>query len=172
MTASTVRRRILHFISRYPGVHLNEVERQLGLSGRLAAYHLEQLEQEGRVTRIDDTGYARYATARTLAKLSRHDVPFLLLMRRPPALRITLLLLSEGPKTPTELAAALDLARPSITYHLGALVAGGIAQVRREGRQRWYRLGNPRYVRGMLDEFEPVPGSLDAFSSIWNDLFG
>ena len=93
-------------------------------------------------------------------------------MRRPPALQIVLILLSEGELNPSALADALALARPSISYHLKPLLEEEIVKAREEGRSRHYRLCDKAYVSRMLASFHPLPGDLDAFSSLWDDLIG
>jgi hypothetical protein len=44
--------------------------------------------------------------------------------------------------------------------------------VRVEGRERWYSLHDPAFVRRSLASFHPLPGDLDAFSALWDDLVG
>ena len=58
---------------------------ELGLSSRLASYHIEALEQEGKLQRVQETGYARFFPAAGHPKWPRRDVEFLCLMRRPVA---------------------------------------------------------------------------------------
>lgn len=166
-----VRRSVLGFVQRYPAAHAREVERQLGLSSRLASYHLESLVEEGRLRRIEEKGYLRYVTAETARALSDRDVAFLCVARRPPALKILLLLLSAAELPQGAITEALGLAKASTSYHLGALRDAGIALARTEGRNRYYRLADPEHARRMLAHYVPLPGQLDEFSRMWDDLF-
>lgn len=162
---------MLAFVARYPGVHAREVERQMGLADRLAAYHLDALAKEGALARVDEGGYARFFP-REAARLSPRALSFVCLMRRPPALQIALLLLSEGELTPGAMSERLGLARPSVSYHLKALLQEEVLAVREEGRERRYALRDPAFVSRSLASFHPLPGDLDAFSSLWDDLIG
>jgi DNA-binding transcriptional ArsR family regulator len=171
VTRQSLRDEILSFVERYPGVHPREVERQMGLANRLASYHLEALTKEGVLARMDEGGYARYFPHDAL-RLSPRSLSFVCLMRRPPALQITLLLLSEGELTPGAMSGSLGLARPSVSYHLKALLEEEILAVREEGRERRYTLRDAEFVKRSLASFHPLPGDLDAFSALWDDLVG
>ncbi|MES2154158.1 MAG: MarR family transcriptional regulator [bacterium] len=166
------RKLVLDYVSRYPGIHVREIERRLGLPSRLAAYHLEQLEHEGQVQCIQEPGFARYFPAVGKPRWSRREMEFLCLMRHAVALRITVLLLSETEMAQGDIARRLDLAKASTSYHLALLVKAGLVEVRRAGRQRIYCLSEPTHVTGMLANFTPIPEDLDTFTGIWNDLFG
>src|SRR5581483_2219332 len=91
LTRSELRDQVLGFVLDYPGVHAREVERRLGLSERLASYHLLALEQEGLLRRLDQGGYARFYPQEAARRLTRKDFDFIGLMRRPPSLQITVL---------------------------------------------------------------------------------
>ena len=165
------RAQVLQAVRRYPGIHVREIERRLGLPSRLAAYHLEQLQADGEVQCMHEPGFARYFPSLGKPKWTRREMQFLGLMRHSVALRITVLLLSEGGLPQGQLAKRLDLAKASASYHLALLEKAGLTQVRRDGRKRIYSLVDPAHVRGLLANFTPIPEDLDTFTSIWNDLF-
>lgn len=171
MTEVAARGRVLAFVARYPGVHAREVERELGFSSRLAQYHLDALEREGRVRRVREKGYARFLASVDAARLDADDLKLLCILRRPPALRIVLQLLADGSATPTELAEALALAKPSVSYHLRALEAGGAVETRSEGREKRVTVARPAAVRRLLAEHPPTPSALEDFERVWQDLF-
>jgi DNA-binding transcriptional ArsR family regulator len=164
------RANVLALVERYPGVHGREVERQLGLPSRLASYHLLALEADGLVRRVGDGGYARFVVADQ--RLNATDLEFVCLMRSAPAFHITLLLLSRPEMTPGAFVGELDLAKASVSYHLSALLAAEVVGVDVVGRERRYHLRDPARVRRLLHEFHPLPGELDAFSALWDDLVG
>ena len=165
------RGQVLAFVRSYPGVHEREVERRLGLSSRLAGYHLAALEADGEVERVQEKGYSRWLPRATRPRWKAADIAFLCLMRRAVAFRVTLLLLARGEMTQGDLARTLGLAKASTTYHLHLLDADGVVAFEPRGRQRWYRLRDPERVRGLLADFTPLPEDLDPFARIWQDLF-
>lgn len=167
----TVRERVFGFVHRYPGAHPRAIERALGLSDRLAAHHLGTLVAEGRVHRFHEGGFVRYVDAARAARLDAEERQFLALVRRPPALRILVLLAAEGELTQGDITRRLGLAKASTSYHLRALLEAGVARVREESRHRHYSLAQPTRTRELLAEFGALPGDLDAFSRMWDDLF-
>lgn len=169
---TTVRTDILGFIVRYPAVHVRELERQLSLSSKLASYHLEALEAEGVVRRVQTDGYVRWVATRGGARLSEADLRVLCHLRRAPAFRIAGELLACGELPQNRFGKALGLAKASVTYHLKALLADRVVTVRNEGRSRFYRLTDPAQVRRIVTTFEPIPGELDEFSRALSDLLG
>lgn len=167
-----VRDRVLGFVRRYPGVHVRAVEREMALSSRLAAYHLEQLEGEGRVQRVQEAGFARYFAAVGRPRWPQDDLRFLCLMRRAAAMRIVLRLAAEEELDRAELAERLDLARASTSYHLALLQDVGLVASRREGRKVLYRLADVPATLGRLANFTPLPDDLEPFDAMWHDLLG
>jgi predicted transcriptional regulator len=168
MSRST-REAVLRFVEAFPGAHAREVERRLRMSSRLAAYHLDALERDGLVQRIEEAGFTRYV-ARTAHRLGKEELRFVCLMRRAPALRAVELLLERGEVAAGDVAAELGLAKPSVRYHLAALEEAGIVAVRPDGRQRWYRVAQPAVVRRMLARFDAIPEHAEAFDAMWDDL--
>jgi predicted transcriptional regulator len=166
-----IRAQVQQMVTDFPGVHVREMERHLGLSSRLAAYHLEALEGDGAVQRVQEAGYARYFPALGRPKWGRRDVAFLCLMRRAAAFHVTLLLLAEGELGRFDLARRLRLAPASVSYHLDLMQGAGVVAARTAGRKRLYALADEKYVRGMLANFTPLPEELEPFESVWNDLF-
>jgi predicted transcriptional regulator len=167
-----VRDQVLAFVGRYPGVHVRAIERELHLSSRLAAYHLGQLEAEGRVQCVHETGFSRYFLSLGAPRWSKADVQFLGLMRRPVALRIVLLLAGQGPLDRIELGQRLDLARASVSHHLGQLADAGLIASEPRGRRLVYRLAEPEQTLGRLANFTPLPDDLEPFDAMWHDLVG
>ena len=168
----SVRERVLGFVLRYPGAHPRAIERELGLSDRLAAHHLESLEAEGVLARLEDRGFARYVAAERERKLTAADRRFLALVRRAPALQAIVLLAKRGELPQREITRELGLAKASTSYHLRALRDAGIVEVRELGRERLYSIRDPPRTLALLADFPPIPGDLDAFSQMWKDLLG
>lgn len=167
-----VREAIHMFVLRYPGAHTREIERQLGLSNKLADYHLQALEEEGRVGKLPDHGYVRYFDRELVKALRAPEKRLVCLARRPVALRILVTLAAKGELRAGEITTVLRIAKPSTTYYLNLMREAGILSMRAEGRSTYYRLREPEVVRSFLATFQPLPGDLDAFEGMWRDLFG
>lgn len=167
-----VRQRVYDIVRRYPGIHLREIERQTEVSAPLAQYHLRKLVEEGFVEVHEQGGYARhYPTAKgKAARVTPEDLPLVGVLREEVPLHIVLLLLDRGPLTHTALVADLGIAKSTASYHLAKLAEAGVVEripsqhaIRLVDRERMYRL---------LLAYRPTPGLLDAFSDLWEDLYG
>lgn len=169
---AAMREQVLAAVQRWPGIHPRALERTLGLPSKLATYHLRELELLGAVQHVSEPGHTRYFPRLTRPRLDHRTVAFTCLMRRPVALRIVVHLLAVGETTHKEMAAALRLAKAGTTYHLHLLRDAGTVLERAEGRRRHYRLAEPAWTTAMLANFTPLPDDLDAFESVWLDLFG
>lgn len=163
-----VRERVLALVQAHPGLHERELERRLGLASRLTGYHLSVLEASGSLRRVQDSGYSRFFPVDP--SLSDQDLHDLCLLRRAPALRITVLLLSLGRAGNKALAQQLGLAKASVSYHLRLLVEAGVLSVTASGRHRHYELVEPTRIRTLLSRFSPLPEDLAPFEAVLDDL--
>lgn len=166
----TVRASILDLVRRFPALHGREIERQLALPSRLAAYHLANLERDGLVKRVEGRGHVRFYA--TDSEFTRAEVRLHRILRRPQAYAIALRLLEREETTPGDLVAELHLAKATVSYHLRLLERAGLVAVRPAGRSRIYRLRQPGRVRGLIRELPPPPRRPDDFAALWEDLVG
>jgi DNA-binding transcriptional ArsR family regulator len=68
--------------------------------------------------------------------------------------------LAAGEATVGELVERLGLTQPQVSKHLGVLKAVGLALVRVEGRQHWYRVNGPA--------LKPIHDWVSQFEAMWN----
>jgi predicted transcriptional regulator len=167
---TNVRATILGLVRKCPALHEREIERHLELPDRLAAYHLASLEQAGLVQRVRERGFVRYYAAETT--LTPTEMRQARVLRRDHAYQIALLLVDAKERTPSAIALRLGMAKPTLSYHLALLQKAGVLQHREEGRNRFYSLRHERETRRVLHLLPPLPGALDEFSLLWDDLVG
>src|SRR5215472_2291843 len=126
---------LLAFIQRYPGVHLREIRRRLGIPIGTLDYHLYRLGREGLVAVRFQGGYKCCFPAVspvTNAPLTEGQQTLLALVRQPVPRALLLHLYLEGPSSPSALASAIDTTGPNLSYFLRRLEA--VAVVRRDGQ--------------------------------------
>lgn len=78
--------------------------------------------------------------------------------------RDLLLLLRDGERSASELAAPFDVTRSAVSQHLGVLLDAGLVERRRDGRRRLYSL-RPEPLR-------EVRSWVDVFSEFWDGRLG
>jgi DNA-binding transcriptional ArsR family regulator len=72
-----------------------------------------------------------------------------------PTRRRLLQLLASGERTVTQLASQFPVTRSAISQHLAILAEVGLVSVRKQGRERYYRLNERgmRQLRAMVESF-------------------
>jgi DNA-binding transcriptional ArsR family regulator len=78
-----------------------------------------------------------------------------------PTRRALLDMLAEAERSVSELVARFSLSQPAISQHLAVLVNAGLAQARKQGRQRLYSL-NAQPLREVVDW-------VAHYEQFWND---
>lgn len=167
-----VRQRVYDAVRRYPGIHLREIERQIGISAPLVQYHLRKLVEEGFVELHEQSGYARhYPTDKgKSASVEPRDLPLVGLLREEVPLHVVLLLLDRGPMTHTALVEELGIAKSTVSYHLAKLAEAGV--VERVSNDARLHLADRERVYRLLLAYRPTPSLLDTFAKLWEDLYG
>lgn len=166
-SAPQVREALFRLVQRYPGLHLRELARELGISEQLALYHLNGLTHERLVRSEQDGIYRRFFAAgrqpyhdrdRALMALLRQRVPF----------QIALLLLERRDATQKELVGQLALAKSTVSYHVNRLLEAGYLADPGDGR---LRLAQPDQVRRLVATWRPPTTFLDRFETFWRRFY-
>lgn len=163
-----IRRRLYALVQEYPGLHVREAARQLGTSMALVEYHLRLLTETGLVLVAKEDGYARlYPAEGPAPKPGEREAVGLLRQRHP--LRITLVLLDDGPAKHKDLAEATGLGKSTLSFHLRKLEDAGL--VARDGEGR-FAVVDARRVLRLLLAYPPTKDLRDAFADLWLSLYG
>lgn len=134
-------RRILDYITSQPGVHLRQICRELGLAMGDVQYHVHRLERDGRVSSAR-RGLYRFFYPSTLFGEKQRDVLSMLSLDTP---RELLLHIIEKPNSgQDELARAISVSQPTVSWHLKRLVNMGIVQRKQDGRTIRYLVSGER----------------------------
>src|SRR6266545_2972120 len=78
-----------------------------------------------------------------------------------PRRRDIIALLARGERSVNDVVETLRLAQPQVSKHLAVLSKVGLVSVRKDGRQRFYRLN--------AKALKPVHDWVKAFEQLWND---
>jgi len=134
-------RRILDYISSHPGVHLRQICRDLGLAMGDVQYHIQRLERDNRVSSIR-RGLYRFFYPSTLFGEKQRDVLGLLTLDTP---RELLLHIIEKPDSgQDELARAIAVSQPTVSWHLKRLVDMGVVEKKQMCRTITYLVPGER----------------------------
>jgi len=165
---------LLTFVQRYPGVHLREIRRRLGIPIGTLDYHLYRLGREGLISVRFQGGYKCCYPG--TSEVERAPIPdaeqvLLALLRQALPRALLLHLYLEGPTAPVELVKAVGTTPPNLSYFLKRLEATGVVVREGTGASRRVRLTDPKNVHQVLLKYPPLPESaVDRFLQFWGEL--
>ncbi len=165
---------LLTFVQRYPGVHLREIRRRLGIPIGTLDYHLYRLGREGLVLVRFQGGYKccfPAVAASGTGPIPEAQKTLLALLRQPVPRALLLHLYLEGPSAPAALGEALATSGPNLSYFLKRLEHAGVLVREGQGATRRVRLTDPKQIHQVLLEFPPLETKpVDRFLRFWSEL--
>lgn len=169
------RRRLFDHLKRYPGLHLSEIARGVGLETNHTKYHLEYLEKHGLVSSRKEDGYWRFfprteGTTGMRDILSVEDKKLLSFLRRPVPLHVTLILMERGEATHGEISEEVDVSPATAHYHLKKMEGAALLESRKEGRSRFYWVHDPDRVLDLLIQYKPPDDLVSGFLEAWEQF--
>ncbi len=126
---SEVRQKILEYIMKRPGSHLREIVRALNIAMGQAQYHLERLQQEGKVVVYRIGRYKRYFPP----QFTYDDAKIVGLMYLE-GTRKVMKAIAEGPKTLREISEEVGMPPQTVSFHVKLLEKYKVVE-RDEGRR-------------------------------------
>lgn len=133
----TRKQRIVSFIESNPGVHLREITRQLDLSMGVAQYHLYRLEKERTIVSRRKGFYRRYYSNLKFGEQDQDILDVLSISTE----RDILFFLTHSPASTRELSDFVKLSTSTVNWHMKRLTEAGLVDVRRDGLQVNYFIG-------------------------------
>lgn len=137
---------IAGYVSATPGAHFSKIRDDLKLGTGETQHHLKELESSGVVESRKDGDYRRFFAA---GRFSEFEQIILGYLRRetPRGLLITLLRNPEA--TSSEIAAQLDVSRPTVSRYAAKLEDAGVLS-----RANGYRIVDPETVLLLLVRYD------------------
>lgn len=125
---SDTRDRIAEHVAANPGVHFNGLERALDLATGQVQHHLRRLRADGRVVAEECCGRTHYYPE----GYGEWERRALALLRRETAADVVAVVLARGDVAPGDVAAELDLAASTVSYHVDRLVEHDVVEKRED----------------------------------------
>lgn len=168
---TTQRDRIRGYVASHPGIHFNQLARDLDLATGQLQYHLKKLRRTGDVVSESLYGRTHYYTP----EYDEWERGAVAVLRRETARDVLLYLIEAGPTAPDPVADTLGIARSTLEWHLDHLVEQDLVEKRRDERGRvTLVLARPEETAAMLRLIEPsIPERLvDRFTRLVDNLVG
>lgn len=164
------RTRIAAYVDSHPGVHFNELRRELDLATGQAQYHLHRLLGDGTLRRANLYGRTHYYPP----SCSPWERGTIALARRETARDVLVYLIEHGPSRPDDVAEGIDVARSTLEWHLAHLVEQDVVRKERDARNRvTLVLARPEETLRVLRTVAPsLAGAMvDRFIRLTDTLF-
>ncbi len=148
-----VREKVLDLVLSKPGIHFNELMRQVNLDSGALSWHL-QILVDYQLVKMEKVGQYNAYFPRLPIK---NDLPLYLdavkLMKNETGLRILHLIKEEGPKFQGELASILGVEKKTIRYHAQRFMDDGIIEIKEvEGKKYHVLTAKGEGVLKTIDE--------------------
>lgn len=147
---SETKHRIHRHVRKTPGIHFNQLGRELDLANGQVQYHLRRLCREDAIVAERVCGQTHYFDP-SFDPWERTTVAFL---RRETPREIIVRLHANGPTRPTTLTSELDLARSTIAWHVSNLVEHDVVE-KSADRPVTLSLVYPDRTAALLDTVSP-----------------
>lgn len=150
----------------FPGIHLRELQRQIGISFNSTRYHVDKLSKDNELLRVDDRRYSRLYPA----QIERDDIVLFAAIRNNIDKRILHELDREGTCSSEYLRRLTGLAKSTLSEHLTKLRSQGILDYRAISGVYMYSLRNTEKVHLALSEQRPrILGQAgERFAALWD----
>jgi predicted transcriptional regulator len=159
------RTKIRLVVSLKPGLHLRELQRQIGLSFSSTRYHVDKLAKEGEIDRVEDNGYSRIYPA----GIDQSDKILLSLVRRETDYKILSSFLKENSLSQQRLTELTKLAKSTVSEHLATLLELGVVRTRDGEERRIFELTDPVKIDTMLNRYPHLLSkATHRFIDLWN----
>jgi predicted transcriptional regulator len=164
-----VRRRIVDAVREHPGLHLRGLADLLALPVSTLEYHCYQLARHGFLSTRQEGAYKAFYPE---VGIDRRDKDILYVVRHEAPRRILAHLILHDGATPKDLKEALDMAGPTLSFHLKKLRDGGMTAEEAAGRTKLLHVTDPERVASVLVTYRRsfVDDAVDRFAEAWLDL--
>lgn len=129
---SEVRDRIRRRVRADPGIHFNELVRELDLAAGQTQYHIRRLQRSGELVAEQLYGRTHYYPE----EFDEWDRGALALLRRETSRDVVAYLSERGPSSPASVADDLDVARSTVEWHVSHLEEQDLVEKRYDHRNR------------------------------------
>lgn len=138
-------------VSENPGVHFNQVVRNLDVTPDKLQRLAGTLEEEGTIFVRELYGKTHFYPP----EFDEWEQRTLSLLRRETAREILLYLIESGPANPEAVASAVGIARSTLEWHVSRLVDADVVEKRRDGRRVILVTKHEDRVQQLLTAVEP-----------------
>lgn len=163
------RRAIYQVVARFPGIHLREVQKRLGLSMGVLEYHLNYMVKRG-ILSAQTHGYRKTYFVRE--DVQHPDKPTLALLRQEVPRRMIIYILLGEKRGFKEFVEEFGLSKSTVSFHLKKLTESGLVRTEKSGREQVYWIADPERTANLIITYREsfLDAVVDRFVDAWLKL--
>ena len=163
------RRRIYQLVSKFPGMYLREIEKELGLAIGVLDYNLSYLEKKGILTVEREGNRKRYFVGEDI---SFGDKTTIGILRQEIPRRIVLHLMLNPNASFQDVLAQFNISKSTLSFHMKKLTEADIVGSQKEGRSSFYYVIDQDNTARVILTYKAsfLDSLVDRFAEVWGDM--
>ena len=163
------RRRIYQLVSKYPGMYLREIEKNLGLSIGVLEYHLSYLEKKD-ILSVEREGHRKRYFIRE--DVSYGDKATISILRQQTPRRVVIYLMLNPGSSFQEILAQFSMSKSTLSFHMKKITAAEIITSEKRGRETVYTVRDQENIARVILTYKAsfLDSVVDHFAEIWDDI--
>lgn len=164
-----VRKRLYDIISKSPGIHFRELQRQSKLVIGSLQYHLNYMVKRGLIVEHKSGDYSRFYVE---GELTEQEKSIMSSLRQKNMRKLVIVLLQTGkPIIHKKLTEHLDLSPSTVSWYTTRLSESGVLKQLKKGRETYFSVNDPEVVARVLIKYREtfLDKVVDKFIDAWNE---
>ena len=163
------RRKIYQLVSKFPGMYLREIEKELGLAIGGLEYNLSYLERAEILSVEREGNRKRYFVKEDV---SFGDKATISILRQEIPRRIVVHLMLNPHASFQDVLAQFTISKSTLSFHMKKLTEANIVEGHKEGRSTFYSVNDPENTARIILTYKAsfLDTVVDRFAEVWGDM--
>jgi DNA-binding transcriptional ArsR family regulator len=168
--ANPTRAAIYAHVQQWPGVHMRQIHRELGLPLSTLEYHLHRMEAANKLITRRFRNFKSYFVRDD--EMGREDRDYMYYLRQEMPRKLAIEILQQPGISFKELSDRVPVTSSTVSFHLRKLTEGEIVAATPAGRTKTYQLNDAQRVMRLLNDYQPAftDKVVDRFADAWMDV--
>ncbi len=147
--------RIMNYIRENPGCYLRQIKNDLNLSMGSIQYHLNKLENDGKITPHRSGLHKHYFP---IGVFKDNEIEIIKFLTQETSREIVMFIIEQGNPTQTDIARKIKISAPSINWHLQRLLNSNLIEELKDRKYKRYIINSEissLYIAKLLKNYYP-----------------
>ena len=163
------RRNIYQLLTKYPGMYLREMEKELGLAVGVLEYNLNYMEKKDLLMVEREGNRKRYFVREGFSFGDKATVG---LLRQEIPRRIVIFLMLHPNASFQDVLAQFKISKSTLSFHIKKLTEASVVGAEKDGRSTNYRVIDPENTARVILTYKAsfLDSVVDRFAEVWGDM--